>query len=321
MRQSDLQGDPVRSDARASFAGRPPSQSWERMSFADYPQIYVWVWFKPPNVPQGLIVTIPDETWSNFPHLEQLTMRKLLQTAGVEPACVSMWQLYGVAFDGMNGANPLLDQAIPAPVPGVDPNIVVCVNVPHFDSMQHVTPPAAAEVGRPSEVFERIDADWNATLEIETELASLRTMLVDMSTRLKALNRDLSSQERLHSNNQDKQDWLEARRLLRDSALQLWSCIKEHDVGDTSSAGHRKWFEQIYQQFIVPRQEFDGMHQAQRSYESYRKMLITLQCKMNNAHLNAAHNGERRAQQVLNRIAAKIRDAQTKKNFLGAMLD
>jgi len=42
---------------------------------------------------------------------------------------------------------------------------------------------------------------------------------------------------------------------------------------------------------------------------------------MNNAYWHAIQNGEQRAQRVLNTIAAKIRDAQLKKNFLGVMLD
>ncbi|MCH7688696.1 MAG: hypothetical protein IH899_18765 [Planctomycetes bacterium] len=265
-------------------------------------------------------MSIPDETYQSYPHLdEQLTMRKLLQAAGVEPSCVSMWHLYGVPYDGMNGTTPFLDAAIPGPVTGVDPNIVVSINVPHVDTMQHVT--ADAEEGSLSEVFERIDADWNASLEIEKELTRLRKKLLDMSARLNTLNRDLSSQERLHSNSQDKKDWLDVRRRLRDTDTRLRMCIKEHNIGDASPSGRRNWFEQTYQQFIVPRQQFDGMQQAQRDYESHRKLVQTLQINMNTAYSTAAQDGERRAQQVLNRIAAKIREATTKKNFLDAIRD
>jgi hypothetical protein len=71
----------------------------------------------------------------------------------------------------------------------------------------------------------------------------------------------------------------------------------------------------------VPRQQFDGLGQAQRDYKTYRKMVTTLQGNMKNALLSATDNGERRAQQVLSRIAAKVRAAKTKKNFLGVVLD
>ena len=169
MKQSDLQGDTASCDAQTRFAGRDLSETWDRIPLVDGSQNYVWMWFKHPNVPQGLIVNIPDETYRSYPHLdEQLTMRKLLQAAGVDPGCVSMWQLNGVAYDGMNGTTPLLDAAIPGPVTGVDPNIVVCIDVPHVDTMQHVT--EDVEEGSLSEVFDRVETDWNASLDTEKEL-------------------------------------------------------------------------------------------------------------------------------------------------------
>jgi hypothetical protein len=42
---------------------------------------------------------------------------------------------------------------------------------------------------------------------------------------------------------------------------------------------------------------------------------------MSNAHSYASLDGERKAQQVLNRIQQKVREASNKKNFLGVMLD
>jgi hypothetical protein len=196
---------------------------------------------KPSSVPQGLIITIPEETFRDYPHPEQLTMRKLLQAAGVEPSCVSTWCLYGVAYDAMSGTTPFLDSAVPQPGAGVDPNIVVCVNGPVVDTVQHATAPA--EDGSPADVFERIDADWKASLEMVKDLTVLRRKLVDMSNRLKTLNRDLNPDERRFSSNQDKKDWVAARRWLRDAATVLSRYIREHDIGDTSSAGQKEWLE------------------------------------------------------------------------------
>jgi hypothetical protein len=320
MSQSDLQGDTNSGDAGTSFPGRPPSQTWEKIFLIDDPQNFVWVWFKPPNVPQGLVVSIPDETYQSYAQRdEQLTMRKLLQAVGVQPGCFSMWYLYGVAYDGMHGTNPLLNSTIPRPETGVDPNIVVCIDAPPVDTMQHAA--ADTEPGSPPDVFERIEADWNASLEIEKDLTRLRKKLLDMSAKLNTLNRELSSQERLHSSSQDKKDWADVRRRLRDTDTRLRMCIKEHSIGDASRAGRRNWFEQTYLQFIVPRQQFDGMQQAQRDFESHRKLVQTLQTSMNTAYSTAAQDGERNALQVLNRIAAKVREASAKKNFLDAMRD
>jgi len=116
-----------------NFSGRPPSGTWERISLADSPQSYVWVWFKPPNVPQGLVVRIPVKIFQNYPHL-QLRMRKILQAVGVKPSCVSMWSLYGTPYEAQNGTSPYLDSAIPEPVAAAEPNIVVCIDTPHVET-------------------------------------------------------------------------------------------------------------------------------------------------------------------------------------------
>lgn len=339
MTQSPVQGETAAPQPATGFAARPASQTWERISFAECPQASACVWLKPQNVPHGLILMVPEETYRVDPQFAaKLTMRRLLQAAGIEPGWVSTWHLNGVAYDGMNGTSPFLDHAIPPPVMGVDPNIVVCinaapvvqpvsvVNAPPVDATPQPAPAsvparASAEPVTVSEVFDRMDDDWNASLVTEKELKRLRKQLLDMLARLKTLNRDFSPQERLHSSPQDKKDWLDARRWLRDSSTRLSRYIKEHDIGYTSAAGQKKWFEQTYQQYIVPRERFDGLRQAQRDYATYRKVVVTLQTNMHTAYAQAAQNGERRAQQILTRVAAKVREATTKRNALGILCD
>jgi hypothetical protein len=301
------------------FAARAASQTWEQVAFPDDPQSFLWVWFKPQAVPQGLVLRLPDAAWQ----AGQWTMRRLLQPTGIEPQSVSMWQLFGTTYDSMQGTSPLLDQPLPAPPPGTDPSIFVYVNMPQVDPMQSAAspPPADASAGNASETFERIEADWNAIIEIEVEVKSMRKQLIDTTRRLKTINRDLSTDERGVADSTDTRDWLEARRALRDANLRMSVCLKELDMGDVSSAGQRSYFEDIYRQFVVPRMQFDNMQQAQVSFSYHRKMVGTLQTGMNNALLNARNNAERPAQKVINRLAAKMREAQTKKNVLGVMFD
>jgi hypothetical protein len=332
----DLQRDAAVMSAYGAFATRPPSQAWERVAAAGCPGGYAWVWFKPATVPQGLILRIPDEAYAgnlqpetSAPDVSNVrespaalwTMRQLLQAAGVEPAHAAMWVLYGAAYDGMAGASPYLDAPIPAPAAGADPNIVVYVHVPYVEAMPLAIAPPAPVAQSAAELFERMEADWAFILELEKELSRLRKMLQDLLTKLKSLNRDLTAVERLHSNRQDKDDWFDARRWLRDGSTRLIRCIKEHDIGDTSTAGQRKWFEQAYNKYVVPRQPFEGMIQTQRDFEAYRKLVQNLHGNMNTAYSIASTNGERRAQQVLNRIAAKVRAASTKASFLGTIID
>jgi hypothetical protein len=300
------------------FAARPASQTWEQVAFADAPQSFLWVWFKPQGVPHGLVLRLPDEAWQ----AGQWTMRRLLQPTDIEPQSVSMWQLFGATYDSMQGTSPLLNQPIPPPPPGTDPSIFVYVNVPQVDPMQYAAlPPTTEGACNASETFERIDADWNAIMESETEIKSLRKQIIDTSRRLKTINRDLSTDERGVADSTDTRDWLEARRALRDANLRMSVCLKEVDMGDVSSAGQRSYFENIYQQFVVPRMPFENMQQAQVSFSYHRKMVGSLQTGMNNALLNARNNAERPAQKVISRLAAKMREAQTKKNVLGVVFD
>ncbi len=305
-------------DLRTQFSARPPSMTWEMITLADAPQSFVWTWFKPSHVPHGLVLTIPDETYRTHPHPVQLTLRNLLQSAGVEPSWVAMWSLYGVAYDGQQGTTPFLNQAIPEPAPGVDRSIVVYLHAPPVATApQMLTPqmpgPVLEETGQPTELFERMGADWKASLHLEKELDMLRKQLAGMASRLGSLNRDLSPEERLHSSREDQDDWQDARRWLREAASRLSRFIKEHDVGETVYAGKKKRFESIYDQFVVPRQRFNGCDQVQQDYEAYRKMLQTLVNNMRATYSSAGQDGERRAQQVLSRIAAKVQNSRSKR--------
>jgi hypothetical protein len=390
MNRADVApGRDLATDPRDRFALRPPSQGWEPITDPDRPQTAAWAWFKPPAVPSGLIVRLPPEAFESQTPGAGWTMRQLLLAAGVEPACVIMWRVNGVAFPAAAGTNPLLDLPVPAPVAGADPNIVVAVALPALHAAfapgsvmpaagipmgasrmsmppvgavampmapvgggaqipmapvgGAVTPMApAAAVPRPggaqpafdrrhepiipmpahlAEAYEHVEQDWRTCQETEKDLARLRQQLMDTMGRLKALNRDLTGPERVHSNNQEKKDWLYARRMLRDCTNRLWKCIKAHDIGYTSSAGQRRWFEETFDKYIARRRHFEGFLDADRAFGSYRKAVTTLHLDMSNALSIAQLDGERRAQQVLAKIAEKVREAGNRKNFLGVIID
>jgi len=285
-----------------NFNDRSASETWEAYQLVDSPNHVVWVWFKPANVPQGLILRVPDETYQSYPHVGQLTVKKLLLSVGIKPATVVQWSMFGNMYNAMNGTSPYLDQPVPVPVPGIDPNITVHINAW-------------------SEVFDRIESDWNLSLQIEKHLQAHRKSLTEMSARLKGLNRDLTFQENLVCSNQDKKDWAEARRWLRDSMTQLSRFIKEYDTGETVYAGKRLWFIQAYENCVRPRQNFQGMEQARRDFEAQRKTLQTLEANMTGAYNYAQLNGERRATEIMKRITQKVRDSQIKKTTLGVLLD
>jgi hypothetical protein len=307
-----------------NFAQRPPSPSWERLPVADAPQQWVWAWFKPPHAPHGLVVRVPEEAFRDDPGRPAPTLRKVLHSAGIDPRSVSIWYLYGAPHDARQGANPLLDAVIPQPPPGADPTILVLINplalpwsgpppgTPAAPMFQAV-PPSGGHQPSAAAILARIDAEWNSILEIETQLNPMRKQVQGTLSRINALNRDLSAEERVSSDNQDKSDWLDARRWLRDASARLSRFIKDYDVGHTSSAGRRNWFEATYQQHVAHRRPFEGMEQAERDYETYRKTLQTLLMNMHAANTAALQDAERRAQGVLSRIGAKVRAARAKR--------
>jgi hypothetical protein len=412
MNRAEPSRDPA-ADPRERFVRRPPSQAWELIAAADRPANSAWAWFKPPAVPNGLLLRLAPEAFQAAGQ-SAWTMRHLLLAADVDPVCVLLWRVNGAAFPGAHATNPLLDLPVPAPVPGADPTIAVTIALPNMPAFPPgipiagvngapgTTPPPAmpmgafvpgampmlpagpmmpaapgmplpgmphpalaapgmlqpgmpasgmSQPGMPAarmvpgpigargavtmgkhepvipapahliEAYEHVEQDWRSSQDTEKDLARLRQQLLDMMGRLKALNRDLTGPERVHSNTQEKKDWTQARRMLRDCTNRLWKCVKAHDIGYTSSAGQRRWFEETYEKYIAPRRHFDGFLDADRAFGTYRKIVTNLHIEMSNALSIAQLDGERRAQQILARIAEKIREAGNRKNFLGVMLD
>lgn len=224
----------------------------------------------------------------------------------------------------MSGVSPALDQPIPDPLPGVDPTIYVYLNTPQLTpppmtvlmAAAPVTPVSAMAAPMESlagDSLDCINSEWLAALRMERDLSVRRKQLSDMQTRLSTLNRDLSHDEKLFADNLDKSAWQDARRWLREVSARVSRYIKDHDIGEATSAAKRTWLEQTYEQYIVPRQYFEGIEQSQREFEAYRKLMQTLLNNMNTAYATASQEGERRAQTILSRISAKVRSSQSRR--------
>jgi len=328
------------SDERSTgidFSSRPASTSWEQVACPAVPQLKLGVWFKPATFPMGVVLAFPQGV--NRAAFPQLTMRMLLDAIQLNPASIISWAVNGMTFDAAQGANPLLDQPLPPAIPGADPQIyVMCVApVQVAPPMPMAPPPGAAmpmaqvaprgaaqamnrqATSQELEWLDGIDAEWNASLNIEADLHRQRKRLVDMQSKLKTLNRDLNTDERTFSSSQDKKDWQDARRWLRDCSTKLARNLKDYDIGFTSAAGQRTWFEETYKTYVESKTPFEGMEQAFRDYQIYHKSLQTLNTSIKSAVQYAAQNGERRAQRLLAQIQAKVREGNAKKNFLGVI--
>ena len=263
MSHTDLGSTDRRAAALANFAERPASQSWDAISCGDAPQLIFWVWYKPAHLPTGLVVQFPPETLKGYPHREQLTMRRVLRWLDLEPGCVWQWIQNGIPYDAQQGASPYLDQPLADPAPGSDPGIAITLFAPASPAATPPMPtaPPPADVG---EIFENIDSEWKAIIKSERDLGLCRKKLSDMIARLNTLNRDLNHEEQLFADTADKAAWQDARRWLREAAARVSRYLKDCDVGDATSAVKREWMHHIYEQYITPKQMFDGIQHAHR---------------------------------------------------------
>jgi len=283
------------------FQERLPSNSWEPLPASPPLPHGLWVWWKPAEAPHTLLVRIPPQT----PAAAAVTMRAVLSELGIDPQIVATWYVCGSQHQGLHGTNPLLNAPLPAGAFRDDQAILIAL-----DPIQLQT---QATMEHALNAIDRIASDWNTSLQMENQLDLSRKQLHDSLVRINALNRDLSSDERMYGDRQDVSDWQDARRWLRDVASRLAKLLKECDIGMSSSAGRRNTFESIYHQVIVPRRPCEGLDAIQREFEAHRKTIQTLLTNMSSAQSVATQDGERRAQQVLQRIAAKVRQGRSKR--------
>lgn len=324
------------------FAYRQPSATWEQIPLPGQSGHCVWVWFRPPQMPNGAIVRLPAEL-DGYPGRAQLTVRWLLSLTGMDPQTLAMWYVFGTPYQNAPHMQAALDAAIPQPPAGVQPEIAFVAHaaaplmpqqpmpMPHGVPMQHM--PHMQQPMLPQQNFDgavpqfsnqtvsmspevekllhRIEAEWHSCITLERQLAGVRKKVTGLLSKIQGLDKELSPEERLHADNADVKDWQQARRWLKDVSNRANRYVKEHDIGVTSMAGRRKKFEETYKTVIEPKRPVAGLDGMLREFDSYRKSLNTLLNNMNNAYQTASQEGERRATRVLAKIRAKARGAKS----------
>lgn len=303
------------------FAKRPPSVNWEAVPVPECPPCVIWTWFKPQSAPFDVAVQIPPETHAACG--PSLSMRRLLALIGLRVELVESWTVQGATFPVQQGANPLLDQPLPAAGPWGDPGISVRVSptmqqtpmppATQVPAQMTATAPMAAGDDHALRALGAYGSDWQALLTLETQLASVRKQLGAIQGQLQSLNRDLNPDEILVASSQDRKDWQDARRWLRDNLSVVSRWIRDHDIGMVSAAGNRNRFEQIYREHVVPKIPFPGLDAVLFDFEQHRKTAQNLLIQMQSAYQNASRDGVNRARQLLNRIGSKLRKAKEKR--------
>lgn len=292
-------------DCRALFAQRPASQAWEVVTLPTNPPLQLWAWFKPVATPTAVMLQVPPTGIAMT-----FTVRQALHGIGIDPAAVPTCSLFGFWFPGDGGTSPHFDQPVSGPAPGGDPNIVAYVDVPGAVAPAPVAMPAGDEAppldAQAREIFKSFERDWKTAQSAERQLGGLKKNLTDMQQRLNTMNRDLTGDEALYADRADLEDWRDARRFLRDAAQRLSKVVKEFVAGETTYAGKRMWFEEIYDSYVSSQTPFAGMEEARGEFEYYRRTIQNLCDRMQAAYHHAQHEGITKAQNVLSRIAIKV---------------
>jgi len=295
------------------FALRPASIGWETIVLVPGTAIGMWVWCRPLHAPLDLIVRVPVETFQAYGGM--LSLKQIAFAAGAELAQVQGFTLQGAFIDSQGGENPLLEHAVPPQTPWIEIAIRMFATGPMQVTPQvHAASVSVASSAPGHETAMAIEADWTSVLQMGTQLFALRKQLVTLQGRLQNMNRDLSFDENIATDSRVKREWQETRRWLSDASLLVARYVKEADAGVTSMAGSKRRMEQLVADARAGRLSPQQMANAQNEIESHRKTVLNVQNQMQSALQSAGRDGEQRAQQVLSRIAAMVRNHRSKRS-------
>ncbi|MEK6259507.1 MAG: hypothetical protein AABP62_12895 [Planctomycetota bacterium] len=308
-----------------SFPWQGPSVGWEAVPLGTDGSRAVWGWFKPPHAPNSVALQVPPEVWSRGDSSQPITVRLLAAAAGV--TVLLGWTIGGQFYPLDERTAPFIDVPLAPPPAGVDPSIILwsgeAETMPMAAPMPEYSPfPAATGASDllpgedPGPLFETIVSLWGAIQHIETDVRRVRGQLEQATNKLSSLNRDLKPEEQLAADTLDKKDWMDARRWMRDSSAVLSKSIKQIDVGIISGAGQRHRFVDIIQQYVEPRIPFPGLKQSVIDFEMHHRSVKNVLMAAQTALAKGSADGERRANAVLQRIAAKTR--QRRNNARGS---
>ena len=297
----------------AAFFERPASAGWEIVPISGVADVNCWAWFRPGTLPAGVAVTIPPDVIGLPGAVLPFSLVQLIHAVGLT------WdQLVSVSFYGEPWQSAAFCQATAAeflPCPPAVANVQILLMagqqtlaVPQPQPTAHLLS-SEAEVFVPSQAvtsqFHRLETGWKACQGMERQLAGLRQQLSGVLGRLGALDRDLRPAERMGAARQEKDEWQDTRRWIRDAASKVQRCLKAHDIGVTSAAGRRNMIQERYEQSSGDVDGFTDLTSCLHEVESYRKELANLFNNMGSTLQGANANGIQRAQRVLSKISAQ----------------
>ena len=319
---------------------------------ARLPGIVLWAWYRPAHLPTGVVISIPAELSTAFPAGFPFTMGDVLAAVSVPPQQFQAVSLFGYEWQPAMAVTSIVHHPIPAIPAGCRPEIAIAVveqqiMMPMMPvaAMHHsglnIHPAMLAVAGHGSfpnisleddgqfveddaefadstapltedMMYARIEAAWKSARQIERQMTGLRQKLGSIEAALGKLDRELSPEERLASDREDRDEWTDVRRWLRELQSRCHREIKAFDIGMTSGAGSRRRLEDIFQTRIEPRTASGQLDAYRGEFDQFRKDMVSLQRAMGAALQAASQNGTQRAQRTLGKIAAKIREMRVR---------
>lgn len=307
-----------------TFFERPASTSWEVLPIPGVEGVSCWAWYRPEHLPFGVVVSVPLELIQEPGAPLPFSLFHLVHGVGLPWEYLESVSLYGGEWQPATFWNTMAGDRLPPPTDSTQNQIVllsrnISGTVPTTQSMTAVpssesgsasaAPPTASAA---TTQFGRLEADWKACLGLERQLSGMRQQLSGVLGRLGALDRDLRPEENLAADRVDKEAWQDARRWIRDASSKVQRCIKAHDIGMTSAAGHRNVIQQTYEQAAANVGSSGDLSSARHEVEVYRRELSNLLSSMNSALQGANANGIQRAQRLLTKISAQVRQKRAK---------
>lgn len=298
---------------------------WEPFPIARVPGLMLWAWFRPAHLPSGMTIRIPPEVVVAYPAGMPFTINDVLMSAGVAFNQFQAVSLFGGAWQPFAAFCPYLNHAVPGVAPGFVAEIALSLIEQTPMQAAFVLFPDSASLGdegdpefdesqptTQAQFYDRIESTWKAAIQMERQMTGTRQKLSGLLNSLNKLDRDLTPEERLSADREDKDNWEDARRWARDLAAKCHREIKQFDIGMTSSAGRRNQMAQIYEQVIEPRSPCNELETHHRDFQTYRKDMSSLQRAMTSAVQAASQNGTQRSQRVLSSIQKKIQERRRK---------
>ena len=328
------------------YFSRQTSSQWEPLWLAQIPQMPLWIWCRPAALANGFQIVIPDTLIAAFPRTLPFSLADILGHLALPSYALKAVSFYAQNWYAAVHCLPALGNPLPTPTAAMRAEISVLIHETDAPALPY-PPTAPVSVGfqhddesgaddpfemdlesdteplTDSLMVQRIEAAWKSALQIERQLTGLRQKLSSIQTVLGKMDRELTADERVASDREDRDEWNDVRRWLRDLQTKCHREIKSFDVGMTSGAGVRNSLEQSFLNQIEQRKGTADLAAMRREFEKYRKDMVSLQRSMTATLQSASQNGTQRAQRVLGRIAGKIREmrARNREPIAGTNMD